>query len=41
VETQSIISEKIAYLSQDELVPLETRLDDLRKMLKSLSNRLA
>jgi four helix bundle protein len=41
VETQLIISEKIAYLSQDELVPLETRLDDLRKMLKSLSNRLA
>jgi four helix bundle protein len=41
VETQLIISEKIEYLSQNELIPLLTRLDDFRKMLKSLSKSLA
>ena len=41
LETQLIISGKIEYLSQNELSPLLTRLDDFRKMLKSLSNRLA
>jgi four helix bundle protein len=40
VETQLIISGKIEYLSQNELSPLLTRLDDLRKMLKSLSKSL-
>ena len=40
LETQLIISEKIEYLSQNELSPLLTRLDDFRKMLKSLSNSL-
>lgn len=41
LETQLIISGKIEYLSQNELSPLLTRLDDFRKMLKSLSNSLA
>ncbi len=40
-ETQLIISGKIEYLSQNELSPLLTRLDDFRKMLKSLSKSLA
>jgi four helix bundle protein len=40
VETQLIISGEIEYLSPDELAPLLTRLDDLRKMLKSLSKSL-
>ena len=41
LETQLIISGKIEYLSQNELSPLLTRLDDFRKMLKSLSKSLA
>ncbi len=38
LETHLIISEKIEYLSQDELDPLLLKLDDFRKMIKSLSN---
>ena len=41
LETQLIISGKIEYLSQNELSPLLTRLDDFRKMLKSLSKSMA
>jgi four helix bundle protein len=41
LETQLIISGKIEYLSQNELSPLLNRLDDFRKMLKSLSKSLA
>lgn len=40
LETHLIISQKIEYLSQDELDPLLIKLDDFRKMLKSLSTRL-
>jgi four helix bundle protein len=40
LETHLIICQKIEYLSQDELDPLLIKLDDFRKMLKSLSNRL-
>ncbi|RJR42819.1 MAG: four helix bundle protein [Deltaproteobacteria bacterium] len=40
LETHLIISNKIEYLSQDELDPLLVNLDDFRKMLKSLSNSL-
>ena len=40
LETHLIISNKIEYLSQDELDPLLINLDDFRKMLKSLSNSL-
>lgn len=40
LETHLIISEKIEYLSQDELDPLIIKLDDFRKMIKSLSNKL-
>jgi four helix bundle protein len=40
LETHLIISEKIEYPSQDELDPLLIKLDDFRKMIKSLSNKL-
>ncbi len=41
LETQLIASGRTEYLSQNELSPLSTRLDDFRIMLISLSKSLA
>ena len=40
LETHLIISNKIEYLPHGELNPLLSKLDDFRKMLKSLCNTL-
>jgi four helix bundle protein len=40
LETQLIISKGINYISQEELEPLLTTLDRIRKMIKSLANKL-
>jgi four helix bundle protein len=37
LETQLIIAQEIDYLTIDELNPLLTTLDDIRKMIKSLA----
>jgi len=40
LETQLIISQKIGYINTEELSPLQTSVDVIRKMLKALSNSL-
>ena len=40
IETQLIIANKIAYLSNDNLDAWMTRIDTIRKMLKALASKL-
>jgi four helix bundle protein len=40
LETQLIISQVIEYISQEELNPLLNTLDRIRKMIKSLAERI-
>ncbi|MEW6658889.1 MAG: four helix bundle protein [Thermodesulfobacteriota bacterium] len=40
LETQLIISQAIEYISQGELTPFLNNLDRIRKMIKSLANRV-